>query len=86
MRAGLLGIGRVQFACMNSHGLALLAKICGGSSATPHASNCTCGSHTAHRSPPPPGIRERIYNFEGVAYAHFEPQAYEGDTRWMENF
>lgn len=39
-----------------------------------------------HRFPPPPGIRERIYNFEGVAYAHFEPKPYEGDTRWMENF
>lgn len=42
--------------------------------------------HFAHRFPPPPGIRERIYNFEGVAYAHFEPRAYDGDMRWMENF
>jgi hypothetical protein len=38
------------------------------------------------RFPPPAGIRERIYNFEGVAYAHFEPHAFDGDMRWMENF
>eukprot|EP00195_Chlamydomonas_chlamydogama_P010756 CAMPEP_0202906016 /NCGR_PEP_ID=MMETSP1392-20130828/37031_1 /ASSEMBLY_ACC=CAM_ASM_000868 /TAXON_ID=225041 /ORGANISM="Chlamydomonas chlamydogama, Strain SAG 11-48b" /LENGTH=1079 /DNA_ID=CAMNT_0049594355 /DNA_START=194 /DNA_END=3430 /DNA_ORIENTATION=- len=35
-----------------------------------------------HRYPPPPGIRERIYNFEGVAYANFDPKPYEGDTNW----
>ncbi|PNW77593.1 hypothetical protein CHLRE_10g443550v5 [Chlamydomonas reinhardtii] len=39
-----------------------------------------------HRYLPPPGIRERIYNFEGVAYAHFDPRSYEGDISWANNF
>ncbi|GIL79333.1 hypothetical protein Vretimale_16527 [Volvox reticuliferus] len=39
-----------------------------------------------HRYMAPPGIRERIYNFEGVAYAHFDPRAYEGDLSWANNF
>eukprot|EP00798_Chlamydomonas_sp_ICE-L_P004753 gene4753-34503_t len=39
-----------------------------------------------HRHPPPPGIRERIYNFEGVAYAHFDPKPYEAETAWINNF
>ncbi|GAX81252.1 hypothetical protein CEUSTIGMA_g8684.t1 [Chlamydomonas eustigma] len=41
---------------------------------------------TEHRYAPPPGIRERIYNFEGVAYAHFDPQPCEADTAWMNAF
>jgi hypothetical protein len=47
---------------------------------------CCCVAFLMCRFPPPAGIRERIYNFEGVAYAHFEPHAYDGDMRWMENF
>ena len=41
--------------------------------------------HT-HRYPPPPGIRERIYNFEGVAYANFDPKPFEGDAGWINSF
>ncbi|KAG2485550.1 hypothetical protein HYH03_015717 [Edaphochlamys debaryana] len=39
-----------------------------------------------HRYLPPPGIRERIYNFEGVSYAQCDPRAYEGDMGWANNF
>lgn len=39
-----------------------------------------------HKLLPPTGIRERIYNFEGVLYAHFDPKPYDGDMAWANNF
>lgn len=39
-----------------------------------------------HKLMPPTGIRERIYNFEGVLYAHFDPKPYDGDMAWANNF
>lgn len=38
------------------------------------------------RQPPPPGMIERIDEFEGVAYARFEPPPYAGDVTWLEEF
>ncbi|KAL6754679.1 phosphatase 2C and cyclic nucleotide-binding/kinase domain-containing protein-like protein [Haematococcus lacustris] len=40
-----------------------------------------------HRATTPPGMRERIYNFEGVSFAHFEPRATTGsDLHWLDAF
>ncbi|KAF5836997.1 kinase-like domain-containing protein [Dunaliella salina] len=38
------------------------------------------------RLPPPPGMLQRIDDFEGVAYARFEPPPYDGDLSWLEDF
>lgn len=38
------------------------------------------------RFPTPPGIRERIYNFEGPPRTTFDPQPAEGDLMWVNGF
>lgn len=35
---------------------------------------------------PPLGVRERIYNYEGLSAVHFDPKPCEADTMWINVF
>ncbi len=40
----------------------------------------------AHTQRPPSGIRERIYNFEGLDLTLVPMEPYDGDMSWAEHF
>mmetsp|Transcript_42463 Transcript_42463/g.127296 ORF Transcript_42463/g.127296 Transcript_42463/m.127296 type:complete len:1094 (-) Transcript_42463:580-3861(-) len=39
-----------------------------------------------HELPPPPGIRERMYNLDGLQNVPFRAEPYSGDANWIQGF
>ncbi|KAJ9512342.1 hypothetical protein QJQ45_012886 [Haematococcus lacustris] len=89
---GLL-VGTTPFAARGDDELCIYRKICTGEAELGDQLSANAldliTSLLVHEpsATTPPGMRERIYNFEGVSFAHFEPRATTGsDLHWLDAF